>query len=174
MLFCFVYIQEIPNLNEIKFIRSILFPWNKNFDAESIIKIWNEFWETKKFGFLGVVLIWDDMKNSEMMKIFLTVSENNTNLKIHIKWSECDWEDKKLYIILSVKVNPKKWNPVSLFLNLVLMKILIVFFSSSSIRFESWYTTKTEKSALYFLSYFLEVPNFEEFWANDSHVPWKI
>ena len=55
---CFVFIQEIPALNEIKFIKSILFPWNKNFDAEPMIRIWNDFWEKKMFDFKVVVLIW--------------------------------------------------------------------------------------------------------------------
>ena len=80
---CFVFIQEIPALNETKFIKSILFPWNKNFDAESMISIWNDFWETKKFDFKEVFLIWDDMGLDEFMKVFLTVSKTTTNPKIH-------------------------------------------------------------------------------------------
>ena len=80
---CFVFIQEIPALNEIKFIRSIVFPWNKNFEAESMISIWNEFWETKKFDFIEVILIWDDMGLDEFIKVFLAVSETKTELRIH-------------------------------------------------------------------------------------------
>ena len=81
--FCFVFIQEIPALNETKFIKSILFPWNKNFDEESMISIWNEFWETKKFDYKGVVLIWDGMGLDEFMKVFLAVSKTKAILKIH-------------------------------------------------------------------------------------------
>ena len=81
--FCFVFIQEIPVLNETKFIQSIVFPWNKNLDAESMISIWNEFWETKKFDYKEVVFIWDGMGLDEFMKIFLAVSKTKTNLKIH-------------------------------------------------------------------------------------------
>ena len=84
LLHCFVFIQEIPTLNETKFIRLILIPWNKNFEAESMISIWNEFWETKKFDFIEVVLIWDGMELDEFMKVFLAVSETKTNLRIHI------------------------------------------------------------------------------------------
>ena len=80
---CFVFIQEIPVLNETKFIQSIVFPWNKNLDAESMISIWNEFWETKKFDYKEVVFIWDGMGLDEFMKIFLAVSKTKTNLKIH-------------------------------------------------------------------------------------------
>ena len=83
MLFCFVFIQEIPGLNETKFIRSIVFPWNKNFDSESMICIWNDFWETIKFDYKEVILIWDGMEIDEFMKVFLAVSETKANLKIH-------------------------------------------------------------------------------------------
>ena len=84
LIYSFVFIHEIPTLNETKFIRSILFPWNKNFEAESMISIWNEFWETKKFDFIEVVLIWDGMGLDEFMKVFLAVSKTNTILRIHI------------------------------------------------------------------------------------------
>ena len=92
---CFVFIQEIPALNEIKFIKSILFPWNKNFDAESMIRIWNDFWEKKMFDFKVVVLIWDDMGLDEFMKVFLAVSETKTKLRIHT--SKNNGEFNKLF-----------------------------------------------------------------------------
>ena len=80
---CFVFIHKIPALNEIKFIRSILFPWNSDFKAESMIRIWNDFWEKKMFDFKVVVLIWGDMGLDEFMKVFLAVSKTKTNLRIH-------------------------------------------------------------------------------------------
>ena len=80
---CFVFIHKIPALNEIKFIKSILFPWNSDFKAESMIRIWNDFWEKKMFDFKVVVLIWGDMGLDEFMKVFLAVSKTKTNLRIH-------------------------------------------------------------------------------------------
>ena len=53
----FLFIQEISKLNEIKFIHSILFPWNKNYDAESMINLWKEFLDSSQFEYREVVLI---------------------------------------------------------------------------------------------------------------------
>ena len=83
ILKCFVFIQEIPNLKDTKFIHTIMFPWNMNSDSESMIRIWSEFCDSKKFDYKVVILIWDDMKFDEFMKIFLAVSNTKAKLIIH-------------------------------------------------------------------------------------------
>ena len=75
MLHCFVFVHEIPDLKGVKYIRSILFPWSKSSDPKSMINIWKKFWKSKKFDFYEVVLIWDDMKIDQFMKIFTAVSD---------------------------------------------------------------------------------------------------
>ena len=80
----FLFIQEISKLKEIKFIHSILFPWNKDYEAESMISLWEEFLDSSQLYYREVILIWDDMKLSEFIKIYTVLSETKTNLKIHV------------------------------------------------------------------------------------------
>ena len=80
---CFVFVNEIPDLKEIKYIRSILFSWNENSDPESMISIWTEFWESKKFDFFEVVFIWDDMEIDQFLKLIIVVSKSKINFRIH-------------------------------------------------------------------------------------------
>ena len=83
MIRCFVFVHEIPDLKEVKYIRSILFPWNKSSDPESMINIWTEFWESKKFDYFEVVLIWDDMEIDQFLKMIIVVSKSKINFRIH-------------------------------------------------------------------------------------------
>ena len=87
----FLFIQEIPKLKEIKFIHSILFPWNKKNDAESMISLWKEFLESSQFEYREVVLIWDDMELIEFIKIYMALSETKINLKIQINKDNLDF-----------------------------------------------------------------------------------
>ena len=81
----FVFVHEIPNLKNIKFIRSILFPWNEENEANSMIKIWKEFSESKTFNYKEVRLIWDGMDIKSFMKIFTTVLHQSNDIKIIAK-----------------------------------------------------------------------------------------
>ena len=83
ILKCFVFIQEIPYLKDTKFIQTIMFPWNMNSDPETMIFIWSEFCNSMQFDYNEVILIWDDMKFDEFMKIFLAVSKTKVMMKIH-------------------------------------------------------------------------------------------
>ena len=91
LLNCFVFIQEIPNLKDFKFINSILFTWNMNSNQESMISIWSEFWDAKRFDYYEVILLWDGMKLDDFMKIFLAVSNTKIKLKIHANKDKDDY-----------------------------------------------------------------------------------
>ena len=80
----FLFIQEISKLKEIKFIHSILFPWNKDYEVESMISLWEEFLDSNQLYYREVILIWDDMELSEFIKIYTVLSETKINLKIHV------------------------------------------------------------------------------------------
>ena len=80
---CYVFIHEIPNLKDIKYIRSILIPWNRDSDSESLINIWEELWDSKKIEFNDVILIWDDMQLEKFFNIFSAVSNYKIRLLIH-------------------------------------------------------------------------------------------
>ena len=122
MLRCFVFVHEIPDLKEVKYIRSILFPWNKSSYPESMISIWTEFWESKKFKFFEVFLIWDDMEIDQFLKIFSAVSDTVCKLKIHANKNNPEffklfcriWNYK--FSLVSIKIWDKEehilWNTV--------------------------------------------------------------
>ena len=80
----FLFIQEISKLKEVKFIHSILFPWNKDYEAESMISLWEELLDSSQLYYKEVILIWDDMELSEFIKIYTALSETKINLKIHV------------------------------------------------------------------------------------------
>ena len=130
----FVFIHEIPALNETKFIRSIVFPWNKNFDAESMISIWNEFWETEKFDFIVVVLIWDGMELDEFMKVFFAVSETKAKLKIHTSKNNGEFNKllDKLWLNQLSTIEMKLWDDNELIL-------WILNGQSNKIDLRTWY-----------------------------------
>ena len=79
----FLFIQEIPKLKEVKFIHSILFPWNKDYEAESMICLWEEFLDSSQLYYKEVILIWDDMELTEFIKIYTALSDTKINLIIH-------------------------------------------------------------------------------------------
>ena len=83
ILKCFVFIQEIPDLKDTKFIHTIMFPWNMNNDPKKMIFIWSEFCDSMQFDYNEIILIWDDMRFDEFMKIFLAVSKTKVMLRIH-------------------------------------------------------------------------------------------
>ena len=91
MMICFAFIHEIPSLKNIKFIRSIVFLWNKSSNSTLMISIWIEFWTNNKLRFENVFLIWDDMEIDKFMNIFLAVSDTKCKLIIHVNKENNDF-----------------------------------------------------------------------------------
>ena len=81
----FAFIHEIQGLNNIKFIKTILFPWNEENEAEKMIEIWKEFTESKTFEYNDVKLIWDGMDIKNFIKIYIALANQNIKLQIVVK-----------------------------------------------------------------------------------------
>ena len=83
----YIYFDDIPDIEDTKYINSIVFEWWRDSQktADWIIKSWNEFIESKKFKFQNVKLIWHSMDFKELMKIFNTFIDQNINVEI-IEW----------------------------------------------------------------------------------------
>ena len=81
----YVFVQELPILKDIKYIDSIIFPWNEESKVEELIKIWKDFTESKMFDFKNIRLIWDGMDIKNFMKIYEFLSHKNIAVKIITK-----------------------------------------------------------------------------------------
>ena len=78
----FALVHEILELKDVKYIKSILFPWNNENEADEMIKIWREFTESKKFEYSNVTLIWDGMDVKSFIKIYNILTSQNVNIRI--------------------------------------------------------------------------------------------
>ena len=80
----FIYFDDIASIEEIGFIKSIVFQWNrdKKITADLIIKSWNEFMESKKLTFQNVKLIWYSMDYKEFFRIFNSLIDQNIYVEI--------------------------------------------------------------------------------------------
>ena len=78
----FAFVHEILELKDVKYIESILFPWNEDNEADEMIKIWREFTESKKFEYNDVRLIWDGMDVKSFIKIYNILASQNVDVRI--------------------------------------------------------------------------------------------
>ena len=78
----YIFINEISSITNAKYVKSIIFPWKKENQAESMIKILKDFIERKQFEYTDIKLIWDGMEYNEFMKIYFMVL--NLNIKIEV------------------------------------------------------------------------------------------
>ena len=81
----YAFIHEILELKDIRYIKSILFPWNKENDAEKMIMIWKDFTESKTFSYHDVVFIWDGMEIKEFMKLYAVLANQSVKIKVIAK-----------------------------------------------------------------------------------------
>ena len=64
-----VFIEELSNLKDIKFISHIIFPWTKNRSVENFIKIWKERDNSLRLEFIELIIVWIDMEVSEVAQL---------------------------------------------------------------------------------------------------------
>ena len=83
----FAFVHEILELKDVKYIKSILFPWNEENEADEMIKIWREFTESKRFEYNDVRLIWDGMDDKSFIKIYNILASQNVYIRIISKKS---------------------------------------------------------------------------------------
>ena len=87
LLHSYAFINEIKDLKDIQYIKYIVFPWNEENDADSMIKVWEEFAEAKMFDYFSVRLIWDGMKLKEFLKIYKILAKENIRIEIVSKFN---------------------------------------------------------------------------------------
>ena len=68
-MYAFVFIEELSNLKDIKFISNFIFPWTKNRSADNFIKIWEERVNSLSLEFIELLIVWIDMEASEVAKL---------------------------------------------------------------------------------------------------------
>ena len=83
----FALVHEILELKDVKYIKSILFPWNEENEADEMINIWREFTESKRFEYNDVRLIWDGMDDKSFIKIYNILASQNVDVRIISKKS---------------------------------------------------------------------------------------
>ena len=69
-IYSFVYLNDLPRLKDVQYIKFIVIIWNQESDVGLIIKNWNDFYESKEVGFKEVWLIWDGMWIKDFIKIY--------------------------------------------------------------------------------------------------------
>ena len=78
----YAFINEIESLKIVKFIHSIIFPWNEENNPDTMIQKWKNLIQLQTLQFRVVKLIWDKMKFDDFIKIYRIVS--NEKIKVHV------------------------------------------------------------------------------------------
>ena len=78
----FAFINKAWHLSDVKYIKHILFPCNKESDTESMLNAWKEFIDSNKFNYKNVILIWDDMEYAKFMQIYNVLMKQNIEIQI--------------------------------------------------------------------------------------------
>ena len=103
-IYSFVYLDDLPRLKDVQYIKFIVIIWNQESDVGLIIKNWTDFYESKEVDFKEVWLIWDGMWIKDFIKIFSILCSKEFETGVITKK---DWKQLDLFLdeIKSLQVN---------------------------------------------------------------------
>ena len=82
MIVSYIFIHEVLELENVQYIHTIIFPWNEENKAETMIKLWRDFYNSKRFDYNEVKLVWDGMNLENFLSIYSIFLNKNITVKI--------------------------------------------------------------------------------------------